>query len=97
MVLMLKKMKDKREEKRERFVIHCDVCGRYMHKGEEKEWTEFQPKSRGTKAYICPDCMEIYDYNKNKIKFVGEQVTLIALLLGLNLKSFPKPKQVTLY
>lgn len=56
---MLKKMQDKREEKRERFVAHCDVCGKYI---DTKKAVAFQPKSRGTVAYICPDCMEVHDY-----------------------------------
>lgn len=64
---MLTKMAEKREEKREKFVAHCDVCGRYMHK-EENGWIEFQPKSRGTKAYICPDCMRVHSYSAKQEK-----------------------------
>lgn len=48
-------------EKREKFVAHCDVCGRLMK--NETGWTEFQPKSRGTKAYICPECMVVHEYH----------------------------------
>lgn len=62
---MLTKMADKREEKRERFVAHCDVCGRLMKK-DESGWVEFQPKSRGTKAYICPECMRVHEYHEKQ-------------------------------
>ena len=63
---MLTKMADKREEKRERFIAHCDVCGRLMK--DESGWVEFQPKSRGTKAYICPECMRVHDYSQKQEK-----------------------------
>lgn len=61
---MLTKMADKREEKRERFVAHCDVCGRLMK--DESGWVEFQPKSRGTSAYMCPECMRVFDYGEKQ-------------------------------
>lgn len=66
---MLTKLTDKRAEKRERFVAHCDVCGKLMK--DEAGWVEFQPKSRGTSAYICPDCMRVLDYStkQNKIRW----------------------------
>lgn len=56
----MRKMLEKREEKREKFVAHCDKCGKLM---EGKEgWVKFQPKSRGTEAYMCPDCMRVESY-----------------------------------
>lgn len=58
---MLTKMAEKREEKRERFIAHCDVCGSLMR--DKSGWVEFQPKSRGTVAYVCPDCMQVYEYH----------------------------------
>ena len=63
---MLTKMMDKRAEKRERFVAHCDRCGRLMK--NETAWVEFQPKSRGTKAYMCPECMIVHGYHDRQEK-----------------------------
>ena len=62
----MKKMAEKREEKRERFIAHCDRCGRLMK--DEDGWTEFQPKSRGTTAYMCPECMRVHDYTEKQDK-----------------------------
>ena len=62
----MRKMAEKREEKRERFVAHCDVCGRLMK--NETGWTEFQPKSRGTVAYVCPECMRVHEYSEKQDK-----------------------------
>lgn len=47
---------EKREQKREKFIVHCDRCGRLADSMEG--WQAFQPKSRGTLAYMCPDCMK---------------------------------------
>lgn len=52
----MKKMIEKREQKREKFIIHCDKCGRLEDSMEG--WIAFQPKSRGTLAYMCPECMK---------------------------------------
>lgn len=61
---MLTKMADKREEKRDRFVAHCDRCGKLMK--DSMGWVEFQPKSRGTKAYMCPECMRLNEYHEKQ-------------------------------
>lgn len=89
---MYKKMTDKREEKRERFIVHCDVCGRYMYKGEEKKWTEFQPKSRGTKAYICPDCMEVHSYYEKQEKIRWGTNNANSFTYGFEFEIIPKTK-----
>ena len=63
---MLTKMSEKRMEKREKFVAHCDVCGRLMK--DETGWVRFQPKSRGTVAYVCPECMVVHEYSEKQDK-----------------------------
>lgn len=57
----MRKMTGKREDKRQRFIAHCDRCGREML--SDFGWVEFQPKSRGTAAYMCPECMVVHDYH----------------------------------
>ena len=64
---MLRKMTEKREEKREKFVKHCDVCGKYLFDGWDS-FVEFKPKSRGTKAYMCSGCMRVHDYHEKQDK-----------------------------
>lgn len=65
MLEMVKVSKD-----REKFTLHCDVCG-CEYDGTVAEavangWTPFNPKTRATKAYVCPDCMEVHDYDENE-------------------------------
>lgn len=87
---MLTKMTDKREEKREKFIAHCDRCGRLMK--DESGWVEFQPKSRGTKAYICPDCMNILDYGEKQDRIRWGVNNGDTFLYGFEWEIIPKTK-----
>lgn len=89
---MLEKMGCKREEKREKFVVHCDVCGCYRHEDNKEGWVEFQPKTRGTKAYICPNCMEVHSYNTKQDKIRWGEGNAEGFTFGFEFEIVPKTR-----
>lgn len=57
----------KKEELRQKNVIHCACC-HTMYSGDEG-WTVFQPKTRKTPAYMCPDCMKVTKKRVDTIRY----------------------------
>lgn len=87
---MLEKMESKRKEKREKFITHCDVCGCYMYEDNREGWIEFQPKSRGSKAYICPNCMGIRSYNTKQDRIRWGENNAEGFTYGFEFEIIPK-------
>ena len=85
---MLKKMEKKREDRRAKFVAHCDRCGKEM--GNAPGWVEFQPKSRGTVAYMCPECMVVHEYHDRQEKIRWGEHNAEGFTFGFEFEIIPK-------
>lgn len=85
------KMTEKREEKRKKFVAHCDVCGKLMD-NDAFGWIAFQPKSRGTKAYICPSCMRVHGYYSKQEKIRWGTSNANSFTFGFEFEIIPRTK-----
>lgn len=58
----MKKLMAKTEGNRTKNIVHCDLCGRILDKDDVCSYTLFYPTTRGSKAYMCRDCMEVNSY-----------------------------------